>query len=394
MTREPTHSNDASTVPVVSRRDLLNATATVGALALAPGVVSSATASPTPWLHRDGNLIKDPNDNTVILRGVNVPDVKRMNTKEFRPDAEETIQRVTNESEDWYSRVVRLPVQPVDIGGHNAGGIPPVPGFTQRQIESYVSDHLRPAVDSCAEQGVYCIVDYHRHRGEDASHAYTSQGIHDELTMFWETVAPEFAEDAHVLFEVYNEPIHPFQGHYDPNVDVDPTDDEAIETWNAWKDAAQPWVDTIRANAPRNLILIGSPRWSQWTYQAPRNEFDGDNLAYTGHVYAHPSLRPLSTYFGEPARQVPVFMTEFGWGPWGADWLKGSAEEEGEEFKAFFENHDVHWQVWCFDSKWSPAMLDHDWSVNSYGAFWQDALAQQRGSDRPAGAGTPESNSR
>ncbi|WP_436929473.1 glycoside hydrolase family 5 protein [Halosimplex halobium] len=378
----------ARRVDAVSRRTFLRTAAGAGAAtALGVGITGSAAADgiPTPWLHRDGNLIRDPSDNKVVLRGVNVPDAKRMNVKDFRPDADETIERATSADEGWYSRIVRLPIQPTDVGGHDPGGIPPVPGFSQSQLERYVENHLRPAVDTCAEQNVYCIVDYHRHRGRDDEHAYTSEGIDEELQMFWETVAPEFADESHVLFEVYNEPIHPYQGHYEPNVDVAPNDDEAIETWNTWREAAQPWVDTIREHAPRNLVLIGSPRWSQWTYQAPRNEFDGDNLAYTGHVYGHQNLRPLSEYFGTPAEEVPVFMTEFGWGEHGADYVTGTADDEGREFLDFFADYDVHWQVWCFDSKWRPAMLDHDWSVKEYGEFWRDELAAHRDEDVPAG---------
>ncbi|WP_135364595.1 glycoside hydrolase family 5 protein [Halosimplex halophilum] len=392
--RDRTHGTAGSAdglsdrVDAVSRRRFLRTAAGAGAAtALGVGITGSAAADgiPTPWLHRDGNLIRDPSDNKVILRGVNVPDARRMNVKDFRPDADETIERATSADEGWYSRIVRLPIQPTDVGDHDPGGIPPVPGFSQSQLERYVENHLRPAVDTCAEQNVYCIVDYHRHRGQDDEHAYTSEGIDEELTMFWETVAPEFADESHVLFEVYNEPIHPYQGHYEPNVDVAPNDDEAIETWNTWREAAQPWVDTIREHAPRNLVLIGSPRWSQWTYQAPRNEFDGDNLAYTGHVYGHQNLRPLSEYFGTPAEEVPVFVTEFGWGEHGADYITGTADDEGQEFLDFFADYDVHWQVWCFDSKWRPAMLDHDWSVKEYGEFWREELAAHRDEDVPAG---------
>jgi endoglucanase len=379
-----------------TRRNFLRTTVGVAALAAGlGGVVSTATAQgiPTPWLHRDGKWIKDPSDNQVVLRGMNVPDVKRMNTKEFRPDATETIQRATNPEKDWHPRIIRLPVQPLDIGGHNAGGIPPVPAFDKSQLDSYLKKHLRPAVDYCAERGVYCIVDYHRHRGNSEDHKYTSDAMDAELTMFWETIAPEFAEDSHVLYEVYNEPIAPFQGRYEPGVDVSPTDDKAIETWRTWKEAAQPWVDTIREHAPQNLILIGSPRWTQWTYQAQRDEFDGENLAYTGHVYAHPNLRPLSKFFGTPAEEVPVFMTEFGWGQYGADWLKGTAEKEGEQFTDLFESYEnIHWQVWCFDSKWSPAMLDHDWTVNSYGDFWRDYLKKKRNDDLPEGGGSDDND--
>jgi len=305
-----------------SRRDFLKATAGASAVAAGIGFGVSGSASagiPTPWLERDGNLIRDPSGNEVILRGVNIPDLKRLNSDNYYSySVEEYITWATNgnsppgteDENGWYSRVIRLPCQPVDIGGHDPGAAPPAPAFDQGQIDSYVENHLRPAVETCAEQGVYAIVDYHRHRGEhDETLHYTSDEIDEEIRMFWETVAPEFAEDSHVLYELYNEPTAPYADETDPTSDSE----SARDTWATWKEAAQPWVDLIRERAPRNLVLIGSPRWSQWTAQAPNDEFEGDNLAYTGHVYGQENMRPLSESFGAPGEEVPVFMTEWGY---------------------------------------------------------------------------------
>ncbi|AWB26957.1 cellulase family glycosylhydrolase [Halococcoides cellulosivorans] len=362
------------------------AAGTVGGLALG---TAGAVGIATPWLHRDGNWMKDPSGNEVTLRGVNVPDAKRMDSKDFRPDHDETIGRATDPERGWYSRVIRLPLQPLDIGGHNTGGIPPMPGFTQDQLDTYLETYVDPAVEYCAERNVYCIVDYHRHREQGEEYLYTSEETDAELTMFWETVAPRYAEDSHVIYEVYNEPIGPFPGEGDPTTNVAVTEDRAKEEgWDVWKEAAQPWVDTIRENAPQNPIIIGSPRWSQYTYWAKdeANEFDGDNLGYVGHVYAHENLRPLGEYFGPPAENVPVFMTEFGWAQDGSPYLVGSAEEEGQDFVDFFEEYpQVSWTVWCFDSKWSPAMMNHDWSLNEFGEFWRAELETYRGVNEPDG---------
>ncbi|MFB6162617.1 MAG: cellulase family glycosylhydrolase [Halococcoides sp.] len=392
---DPMRPSTDGTASTATRRTFLKgagatlAGGTVGTLAL--GTVG-AVGIPTPHLERQENWMVDPSGNKVTLRGVNIPDAKRMNTKDFRPDTDTTIKRVTNPDNGWYPRVLRLPLQPTDIGGHNPGGIPPMPGFTKDQLVTYLEKHVDAAVQYARERNVYIIVDYHRHRGNSEAHQYDSPETDSELTMFWETVAPRYADQPHVLYEVYNEPIAPYQGRYDPNLNVDPTEDRAIKTWRWWKEAAQPWVDIIQEHAPETPVLIGSPRWTQWTYQAPRDEFSGDNLIYTGHVYAHPNLRPLSKYFGEPAKDVPVFMTEFGWGSYGAEWLKGTAEKEGEQFTSLFENFpQMSWTVWCFDAKWSPAMMDHDWSLNAYGKFWRDQLQQWRGQYEPGGSVTTTS---
>ncbi|MFB6161906.1 MAG: cellulase family glycosylhydrolase [Halococcoides sp.] len=385
-----------------TRRGYLRGMAGAGLLAAGTGMIGTASAAegiPTPWLERasrngpDSNRIVDPQGNQVVLRGVNIADPGRLDNKDMRyhVNAETVTRWALDESEGWYNRIIRIPCQPGDILNKGYGGAKPG-AMGESDVRAYIEDHLRPVVDLCGEQGAYCIVDYHRHL--DSQLLYTNDTLSEELHMFWEIMASEFAEDSHVLFEVYNEPIAPYPGHntWGGGVDVANEDSQAArETWDTWKQAAQPWVDTIRENAPRNLILIGSPRWSQWTYWAPKNEFEGDNLAYTGHVYAHPNLRPLGEYFGTPAEEVPVFMTEFGYDDEGQDYIKGTTSEEGQQFKQFFEDYpSVHWQVWCFDTRWQPAMFSGEqgvWTLlggeNYHGKFFKDLLAAKRSEDLP-----------
>ncbi|AWB27772.1 cellulase family glycosylhydrolase [Halococcoides cellulosivorans] len=389
-----------------TRRQFLRTTAGAGLLAAGGGLVGSASAAegiPTPWLHRgegsDSNLIKDPEGNPVTLRGVNIADPARLDDNDMRYHV--TATKVTrwalDESEGWYNRIVRIPCQPGDILGQGHGGVAPGE-MTASDVETYVEDHLRPVVDLCGEQGAYCIVDYHRH--QDSQLLYTDETLSDEVHMFWEVMAEEFAADSHVLFEVYNEPIAPYPGHntWGGGVDVaNPDSEEAEQTWLTWREAAQPWVDTIREHAPKNPIIIGSPRWTQWTWWADEHEFSGDNLAYAGHVYAHAGLRPLSEYFGKPAENVPVFMTEFGYDDEGQDFLKGTTSNEGEGFVDFFETHPhVHWQVWCFDPRWEPAMFDEDqgeWTLRGgedfHGELFKAYLAEKRADRLPLPDSTP-----
>ncbi|MFW6436609.1 MAG: cellulase family glycosylhydrolase [Halococcoides sp.] len=389
-----------------SRRTFLRAIAGTGALAASGALLGTAAGEgiPTPWLERgsgsDSNLMKDPEGNPVTLRGVNIADPARLNDgdRRYHVTAEQVTRWALDESDGWYNRIVRIPCQTGDIVGSGHGEVAPGE-MTEGDLTDYLETHLRPVVDICAEEGAYCIVDYHRH--QDDQLLYTDEALSEEVHLFWEVMAEAFAEDSHVLFEVYNEPIAPYPGHndygQDAGVDVaDPDSTEAEETWLTWREAAQPWVDTIREHAPQNPIIIGSPRWTQWTWWADEHEFDGDNLAYAGHVYAHENLRPLSEYFGKPAESVPVFMTEFGYDDEGQDFLKGTTSVEGEQFVEFFENHPhVHWQVWCFDPRWEPAMFDEDqgeWMLRDgdefHGEYFKAYLAEKRDEDLPHGDGT------
>jgi len=124
-------------------------------------------------------------------------------------------------------------------------------------------------------------VDFHRHwHTEDSTLRWDDPALAEEVRLFWETVAPRYADRTHVLYEVYNEPT-------EPGMRADPRESgAAAELWWNWNAVAQPWVDTIREHAPETPILIGSPTWSQSPEGVYVERFDGENLAYTYHIYA------------------------------------------------------------------------------------------------------------
>ncbi|QLH77149.1 cellulase family glycosylhydrolase [Halosimplex rubrum] len=374
--REASQSNGSSVDEGgPSRRTFLKGTAAAGAVALGvgAGAVGSVSAGiPTPQLHRDGNLIKDPDGNVVTLRGVNIADPKRINvTAPARgKDAVQVIDMLTDASNGWYPRMIRVPVQPVDIGEYEPGSGPPVPAFTEGQLESYLTNHLDEVVQRCAERGVYCIIDYHRHR--DVQWAEGQDGpvnaeLQDEVDMFWDIVAPRYAEDSHVLYEVYNEPT-------EPGMWEDPTTTQWVaDIWDLWLEMAQPWVDTIRSHAD-NMILMGSPSWTQSPEGALVEEFDGEDIAYTYHIYpGHNSSRQQNwedaSINGEGVEgvyeQAPLFVTEFGWEEGGGQYI-GGTDEFGTAFHDFLEQSPaIHWTAWCADPVWRPVMFERPFADNA-----------------------------
>ncbi len=357
-----------STARSTSRRDFLRASVAAGGLAAFGSIaVSEASAGiPTPWLHRDGNLIKDPSGNTVTLRGVNIADPKRIDvTAQARGmNAVQVIDMLTDENNDWYSRMIRVPVQPVDIGEYEPGSGPPIPAFTQSELESYMDDHLDAVVQRCGERGVYCIIDYHRHRDVRWAEGQTgpvNTDLQDEVDMFWDTVAPRYADQSHVMYEVYNEPQEPGMWN-DPT-----TTDWVADIWRLWLEMGQPWVDTIRSHAD-NLILMGSPSWSQSPEGALVEEFSGSDIAYTYHIYpGHNSSASNdwedATNNGEGVahmyEEAPLFVTEFGWEENAGQYIGGTDSGFGQPFLDWLEQSDaIHWTAWCGDPVWRPVMFD------------------------------------
>lgn len=364
---ESTHDRWRERSWSASRRDFLRATVVAGGLTAGFGSVavdSAAASIPTPWLHVDGNLVRDPAGRRVTLRGINIADPKRVNvTAPARgKTAEQVVDVVTDESRGWYTRMIRLAVQPVDIGEHQPGQGPPPVAFTESQLERYLTNHLDSVVEHCKQRGVYCIIDYHRHRDIQ----WTNSALDEEIRMFWNVVAPRYGDQSHVLYEMYNEP-------QTPGMWGDPTTTEWIaDTWRDWKATAQPWVDIIRGHAPDNLILIGSPSWTQSPEGALVEPFDGENLAYTYHIYPGHNVSRQQAWDdasinGEGVANVyeeyPLFVTEFGWqSDIQSRWLRGTTTDFGQSFMNWLENQPaadaIHWTAWVGDPIWLPAMFD------------------------------------
>ncbi|MFC7194073.1 hypothetical protein ACFQL4_04425 [Halosimplex aquaticum] len=164
-----------------SRRSVLKAT---GAAAVTAGFASTLMGSAaavgidTPQLHRDGNLLRDPSDNKVILRGVNIADPARCARSWRGKDAMGVFDKATNtdESNDggWYNRIIRIPTQPQDIADAGTGSVgsmphnddwgPLLPGqIDESDLETYFSTYVDPLVDAAEERGLYVMIDYHRH---------------------------------------------------------------------------------------------------------------------------------------------------------------------------------------------------------------------------------------
>ncbi|MFW6436330.1 MAG: glycoside hydrolase family 5 protein [Halococcoides sp.] len=353
------------------------------------GLMGAAAAdNHLPPIERDGNKLTADGEE-IDLHGINIADPKRVDvTAPARgKTAVQAIEMATDESDGWHANVVRLPVQPVDIGEHPPGEGPEPPAFTEEQLVSYMDDHLEAAVQACADNGAYAIIDYHRHRDiawgstNDDDEFSPNQELSDEVVDFWDVVAERYGDMDHVIFEMYNEP----QGY--PNYEA--TGEDLVEYWSNWKTTAQPWVDAIREHTD-NLVIVGSPRYSQVTFGAVIEEFDGDNLAYALHMYpAHEPTEPADyddwvtpiNYDGgdvpyddsTPAWEVvPVVMTEWGFDPDADVWAGGGVSEDnadgdddaeydpdyGQHVVEWLRTRPVHSTAWVFDPLWDPNMVD------------------------------------
>lgn len=313
------------------------------------GVPPSEWTQGIPPLHTEGNEFRDAEGNRVVLRGVAVADVSDLNLDRGDMNAVRLLDLLSDAAEGWYARVVRLTVYP------------------ERWLvdpEGYLEEHLKPAVEHASSRGLYVIIDWH-----EISHV---ELVAERTEAFWRLVAPHFANHTNVLFELFNEPIE--------------TDDPS---WSRWKGYAQPWVDLIRESAPHNVILIGGPIWSQQIGGAATDPFEGENLAYVGHIY--PIIDPFTWSASGPFAQVaqvrPLMITEWGFRNDGGEIWDATQTSFGEPVKSFIENQGASWTAWCADSVWSPLMFDENWQLlegpGEMGGFVKDWLAERKDDDQP-----------
>ncbi|MGA2171861.1 MAG: cellulase family glycosylhydrolase [Sedimentisphaerales bacterium] len=336
--------------------------------------ISPVNAS-TPWLHVDGNQIEDPNGNVVVLRGVDMIDLGV--TQAQRGGVVQVISRLTNKSDPngsspgWYPKVIRLPIVPADAAG--ASGYPN--HFNPSDPNTYYNNILRPAVNACAANDVYAIIDWH-YVAKTYEHRTTT-------TQFWQYMAPKFANDSHVIFELFNE----------PNNDVGSDDDD----WCSVRTDMQTWVDLVRSYAPNNLILVAGASYSQNIGPAANYPLLGDNIAIVSHIYPGHWLSGSSWYvdnINQCLTVYPVFMSEWGFRQ-GASYtlLRGTITNYGQPLMDFREGLKISGSAWCTDYSWEPAMFYSTplWGLrvgpNEMGGFTKDKLYEKRNDDQPGGPG-------
>ena len=275
--------------------------------------------TPLSPLHVEGNKIKDANEHLVVLRGVGTMDIGML--KEWY-DINGFIDRVTNKSDvnanspGWYPKVIRYLVCPNDSVVTNSPLVFNPINLNDPNNE-LVYQALKQAADYGVENGVYSIICL---REQDLIENKIT-----EANAFWDYMADKFADDSNVLFELFDEPTNATTSGYNP--------------WPTVRTNMQTLVNTVRAHAHHNLVLVAGSDFGQGVAGAATTPISDPNVVYSAHVYPATWLGSggvawVTTQNITPCAAVhPVMMTAWGFNPDNvSSWSYGTIDTYGHRY--------------------------------------------------------------
>jgi endoglucanase len=161
--------------------------------------------------------------------------------------------------------------------------------LTSASAKESLQGRVETIVQNAIDLGIYVIVDWHTSAAVTAAGA-TQQA---DAVAFFTDIARKFGASPNVIYEPYNEPRR--------------------VTWTQIKAYHQALVAAIRAEDPDNLIVLGTPTFSQDVDLAALDPVAGTNLLYTLHFYACTHQQALRDKADLAlSRGLPLFVTEFG----------------------------------------------------------------------------------
>ncbi len=180
----------------------------------------------------------------------------------------------------------------------------------------------RIVIDAAVANGIYVIIDWHAHTQHPA-----------EASRFLSQIAREYGHLPNIIYEPFNELLA-----------------EGVE----WTRDVRPYhmqvIGAIREVDPDNLVIAGSPFWSQHVDVAASDPLPFTNIAYTLHYYAathRQELRDRGALAME--RGVALFITEFG-----TVEATGNGELDLAESNAWWdwaEANGISWLNWSIADK-------------------------------------------
>lgn len=314
----------------------------------------ASDSASSEWVTVKGNKFIDPQGNELIFRGLCFSDpVKLVSEGQWN-------ERYFAEAADWGANVVRFAVHPTNLN---------------RMGWEETFSAMDQGIEWAKKHGLYVIMDWHSIGNlKDAKYTNPMYDTDLEETLkFWTTVAQRYNDEPTVaLYEIFNEPTV--------------TGEDTGEcTWEEWKGIQEQIIDTIRVYNPDAICLCAGFNWAYDLTPVASAPIDRPNIAYVSHPYPMKRSEPWEEQweadFGFVADTYPVICTEIGFcleNELGAHIPVISTDVYGKHITEYFESKGISFTVWCFDTAWSPTLIE-DWNFTptTQGRFFKDYLQRK-----------------
>jgi hypothetical protein len=194
-------------------------------------------------------------------------------------------------------------------------------------------DKAMSAVRAARDAGLTVIVAV-----QDETHVPKDKSIDlpdDGTRRVWKEIAPQFAQDRGVLYELLNEP----------------RPQPSPANWKRWKDAMMSTIRVVRQSGAMNVVIADGLGVGQIIDGAPL--LVDSQVAYASHPYAlHPQGQTRQVWdakFGNFSRRAPVIITE--WLP-GGYFCNADTPQSSVDFIRYLQNHGIGLEVGAWD--WAP----------------------------------------
>ncbi|MEU1245659.1 cellulase family glycosylhydrolase [Micromonospora arida] len=211
--------------------------------------------------------------------------------------------------DNWNLQVIRAA-----MGVEPAGAYLSDPAKARAQVETIINNAVTA--------GVYVIVDWHAHE---------AQNNQSQAVAFFGDLARRYGHLPNVIWEPYNEPLQ-------------------VSWTNVIKPYHQAVVSAIRAADPDNIVVLGTPTWSQDVDVAAASPVTGTNLMYTLHFYSCTHGTSLRAKGDAAIRAgLALFVTE-----WGASNADGGLDgrtclPEAQSWIDWMKANGISWTAWKLD---------------------------------------------
>lgn len=236
--------------------------------------------------------------------------------------------------DDWKCTIVRASM---GIEGN---------GFLDNPEQEYAK--VKTVIEACIDLGIYVLIDWHDHHAENHI---------EEAKAFFNRVSMDYGSYPNVIYEIYNEPL-------------------AV----SWKDVLKPYseeiINTIRSNDQDNIIVVGTPNWSQDVEDVINEQINSTNIAYSLHYYSSTHKQELRDKALLAINAgIPIFVSE-----WGMSEASGNGIIDMESLNIwakFLEDNNLSWCNWSLMNKdeTSAALLPTTQTFSN----WSEAELSQSG---------------